>query len=352
MRFLHRGQVLLISTTIPLTTTVASFPVRAQVTNIVNTATAGGSPGGPNAPFAQGIRSNPAVIVADTPNLRLTKTGDRQATEPGETIVYRLLFVNEGSGAALLTAVSDTLPLGINLKERSLQAFVRRAGGQRFPVEFSSVTTNGRTFTANLGNGLRLESRDALDVIYAAEVTPDALRGNGRNTAVGILPGNQRTNTANHQLRIRPGIMSDCGTLLGRVFVDGNKDGEQQPGEKGIPNAVVYLDDGNRVTADENGLFSVGCFLPGYRNGTLDLSSIPGYRLTRNEKFIERNSQSRMVRLAPGTTVRMNFGVEPYEVEKEVIIERPVSRPAPEPEPEPAPAPKPAPRPRPVPALF
>jgi hypothetical protein len=105
--------------------------------------------------------------------------------------------------------------------------------------------------------------------------------------------------------------LSDGGTLIGRVFVDKNFDGEQQPGEAGVANAVVFLEDGTRITTDPNGLFSVANVLPGAHTGVLDLSSLSGYTLAPNLQFIERNSQSRLVRMAPGGLARMNFGVTP-----------------------------------------
>ncbi len=118
-----------------------------------------------------------------------------------------------------------------------------------------------------------------------------------------------------YRLRIRPGIVSDCGTVIGRVFEDKNFDGEQQPGEPGIPNAVVLLDDGVRITTDVNGLFSVANVLAGHRTGVLDLSSVPGYTLAPNLHFKERNSQSRLVHLEPSGLVRMNFAVTPVASE-------------------------------------
>jgi hypothetical protein len=56
---------------------------------------------------------------------------------------------------------------------------------------------------------------------------------------------------------------------------------------------------------------------PGSHTGVLDLSSLPGYTLAPNTKFKERNSQSRLVRLEPGGTVRMNFAVTPTFQEEE-----------------------------------
>ncbi len=71
------------------------------------------------------------------------------------------------------------------------------------------------------------------------------------------------------------------------------------------------MENGNRITTDPNGLFSVANVLPGNHTGALDLSSLPGYTLAPNRKFKERNSQSRLVRLQPGGLVRMNFAVTP-----------------------------------------
>ncbi len=169
-----------------------------------------------------------------------------------------------------------------------------------------------------------LSPKQTLNLVYATRLTPDALRGSGENSAIVTA-----TRTDNgfdiqdgpsiHRINLEPGILSDCGTLIGRVFEDKNFDGEQQNGEAGIPNAVIFLDDGNRVVTDADGLFSVQKMLPGHRTGTLDLESLPGYTLAPNLYFNERNSRSRLVKLAPGGLVRMNFGVTPTFEEGEQL---------------------------------
>jgi hypothetical protein len=97
------------------------------------------------------------------------------------------------------------------------------------------------------------------------------------------------------------------GTIIGRVFVDKNGDGEKQADEPGIAKAVIFTDDGLRVTTDEYGRFSIPGIYPGYRSAVLDLSSIPGYQIAANVRMRDRNSPSRMVRVAPGSLARMNF---------------------------------------------
>ena len=149
--------------------------------------------------------------------------------------------------------VTDNLPLGFNFLPKSVRGEI---DGQ--PVTITSER-NGNTVTFR--TDINIPTEKVLNIAYAAQLTNDSLRGTGRNSAiVNALRADNRFSIkdgpATHQLKIRPGIVSDCGTIIGRVFVDKNFDGEQQPGEPGVPNAVIYLEDGNRITTDPNGLFS------------------------------------------------------------------------------------------------
>ncbi|MBN3911317.1 MAG: DUF11 domain-containing protein [Nostoc sp. NMS1] len=240
--------------------------------------------------------------------LQLVKTGDRAAAEPGDTVIYRLSVKNLADAGLNNVFVTDNLPLGFQFLPKSVRG---ELDGQ--PVTITSER-NGNTVTFR--TDVTIPTEKILNIVYAAQLTADAVRGNGRNSAiVNAQRTDNRFSTkdgpATHQLKIRPGIVSDCGTIIGRVFVDKNFDGEQQRGEPGVPNAVIFLEDGNRITTDPNGLFSLANALPGSHTGVLDLSSVPGYTLAPNKKFRERNSQSRLVRLEPGGLVRMNFAVTP-----------------------------------------
>ncbi|MBE9030090.1 DUF11 domain-containing protein [filamentous cyanobacterium LEGE 11480] len=252
--------------------------------------------------------------ICQAQEIQVVKSADRAVAAPGDTVVYRLSVRNLSSAAVNNLLLSDQFPNGFQFQPNSVKAEFQ---GQSIPV---SVQQQGRSVLIGLpGSNLPAASIDqtpTLNVAYAATLTPDAMRGSGRNIAVVSA---RRTDNGQaiqdgpsaHQLLVRPGVIADCGTILGRVFVDKNFDGEQQRGEPGIPNAVVFLEDGNRITTDENGLFSVANVLPGYRSGVLDLSSIPGYTLAPNQKFKERNSQSRLIHLAPSGLARMNFAVTP-----------------------------------------
>ncbi|MBH8573299.1 DUF11 domain-containing protein [Nostocaceae cyanobacterium CENA369] len=245
--------------------------------------------------------------------VQLVKTGDRATAAPGDTVIYRLSVRNLADADLNNVTVTDTLPLGFNFLAKSVRGEIN---GQLVTV---NSERNGNTVTFRTNTNIPIGK--VLNVAYAAQLTNDSQRGTGRNSAiVNALRADNRFSIkdgpATHQLKIRSGILSDCGTIIGRVFIDKNFDGEQQAGEPGVPNAVIYLEDGNRITTDPNGLFSVANVLPGSHTGVLDLSSIPGYTLAPNRKFRERNSQSRLVRLEPSGLVRMNFAVTPTSQEQ------------------------------------
>lgn len=264
---------------------------------------------------------NFSASTCDASEVQIIKASDRAAAEPGDTVLYRLSIRNLSSTTLTSLVTTDTLPPGFKFRERSARAEV---GGVEVPL---TVSQNGRTVSfntaaLNLPNAEAGRAAGVLNIVYGAQLTPDAIRGNGENLA--SVQGRRLDNSlvvkdgpARHRLRVRSGILSDCGTILGRVFEDKNFDGEQQPGEPGIANAVIILDDGNRITTDKNGLYSVAGVLAGQRTGVLDATSVPGYTLAPNEKFEAHNSQSRLVNLSPGGLVRMNFAVTPAAKEAE-----------------------------------
>jgi uncharacterized repeat protein (TIGR01451 family) len=255
--------------------------------------------------------NNLSVATCESQAIQLLKTSDRAAAEPGDIVVYRLAAKNLASTVINNPELRDELPLGFQYVDGSIRA---ELGGNAVPI---TVEQNGRNLILRPTVALPEATNNlSLNIVYAAQVTNDAIRGTGINRATisGIRNDNKRlvrTGPVSYLMRIRPGILSDCGTLIGRVFIDKNFDGEQQPGEPGVPNAVIYMDDGNRIVTDANGLYSLSSVLSGSRTLAIDLTSVPGYTLAPNLYFIERNSQSRLVKLAPGSLGRVNFAVTP-----------------------------------------
>jgi uncharacterized repeat protein (TIGR01451 family) len=246
------------------------------------------------------------VGICPAAQMRITKTADRASAAPGDTVAYDITVTNLSAQPAGNVSVIDTLPMGFSFLPTSVHAYVGSGAVSTTTAQSGNVVTF--TYPGPLASGA------TLTIAYAVVVTQDATRSDGKNTALVVSTINQvpvRQGPAIYQLTVTPGIMRNCGTVIGRVFVDKNFDGEQETGEPGIPNAVVIFDDGNRVTTDPNGLFHYDCVQPGWHTAVIDLTSVAGYTLAPNVHMLERRSQSRMVHLEPGGLVRLNFALTP-----------------------------------------
>lgn len=262
--------------------------------------------------------------------VQITKIGDRTAAEPGDTVIYRVGVRNRGLLPLSQVVVTDTLPVGFDLRTASVRA---TNGDQAVTLD---VRRQGRVATFALLAGQTVAAGQTLSIAYGALLTPSALRGNGQNSAsvtaravMTMLNGATMSDPvadgpAVYGIQVRQGILSDTGTLIGRVFEDTNEDGEQQRGERGIPDAVVVLDDSTRIVTDANGLFSVPTVTAGYHAAVLDFRSVPGFVLVRNTRFLERRGSARLIHLEPGGLARANFGLLPR-----VPVIAPVTAPAP-----------------------
>ena len=108
----------------------------------------------------------------------------------------------------------------------------------------------------------------------------------------------------------------DQATIIGKVFEDLDRDGAPGPGERGVAQARVALDDGSYAVTDEQGRYHFPAVRPGQRMLKLDLASVPGARVT--------TEVSRIVLVTPGLMVRANFGIE-RAIESESIGAPPVA---------------------------
>ena len=246
-----------------------------------------------------------ATAGENNQGLGIVKSANKSAAEPGDVVIYTLLISTSGADAPTLQVV-DTLPVGVEYVPDSAVASIGENDLTSFTVSATNRVVTFNAFVPSLLQGQQLIIR------YATTVSPDGVRGDGINTAVASdIEAGLGSVSDTFRLTIRPGILSDCGTILGRVFSDTNFDGHQQPGEPGIPNAVIFMDSGNRIITDPDGLFSMANEIAGNRVGALDISSLNGYTLAPNLFRVEDNSQSRLVHLEAGGLARMNFAVTP-----------------------------------------
>src|SRR3989449_834472 len=92
------------------------------------------------------------------------------------------------------------------------------------------------------------------------------------------------------------------GTIVGRVFEDSNRDGLQGRDERGLPGAVVILDDGTSVSTDAEGRFHVPDLDPGPHVVKLDLERL-------GLPAIATTETAPVAYVSPGLLSAVRFGV-------------------------------------------
>jgi uncharacterized repeat protein (TIGR01451 family)/fimbrial isopeptide formation D2 family protein len=115
---------------------------------------------------------------------------------------------------------------------------------------------------------------------------------------------------ASATVRVVPDPTFDCSDVLGKVFDDGNMNGHQDEGEKGIPSARVISAQGLEATTDEFGRFHITCaVVPNPDRGSnfilkLDERSLPtGYRVISENPRVQRATRGKMLKYNFATAI-------------------------------------------------
>lgn len=258
---------------------------------------------------ASGLFAVVQLKISECPStvIGLSKTANVATAQVGDTVVFTVTANNLTQLPIATPFVTDTLPLGFSYVQSSARGSV---SGATVPL---TVAASGSrlTFTTSV----QIPPASSFVVVYAIVIAPDALKGTAQNVAVidAAINGTPiHGGPAAFALKLDPGLLSDCGTILGRVYVDFALNGLQRKDQPGLADAVVLFDDGVRVTTDKAGLYHYpGCAHPGWRSAILDLTSIPGYTMAPNIYRIDKNGRSQAAHLAPSGLIKLNFAVVP-----------------------------------------
>jgi uncharacterized repeat protein (TIGR01451 family) len=192
----------------------------------------------------------------------------------------------------------------------------------RFPAGFKYVAGSARMDgnpTEPLINGLQLVW-DALELQFNQKRTLRFLLvvGSGvsegeyvnRAQALNTTTGGAVSGEATATVRVVPDPDFDCTDVIGKVFDDGDLDGRQDQGEKGLPGVRMVTARGLIASTDKNGRFHITCaVVPDEDRGSnfilkLDERSLPtGYRLTTENPRVQRATRGKMLRFNFGATI-------------------------------------------------
>ncbi|MGX9721607.1 SdrD B-like domain-containing protein [Stenotrophomonas acidaminiphila] len=259
------------------------------------------------------VHNHIPLDTAEATGLVITKTGDRQIAEIGDTVQYTIT-VRQTAGSALATVnIVDTLPRGFTYIEGTA-----RSGGRALS---DPLGRPGPRLGFDLGP---IEVGGQLVLTYRVRVGVGALQGDGINRAqahgcsiaggcidpVGLnpLPGSIPSNRAQYRVRVTGGVFTDEACVLGKVFVDCNNNHVQDEEELGIPGVRLYFSDGTWLISDSEGKYSYCGLPPNSHTLKVDPSTLPvGSRLTTSSNRNLGDADSLFLDLKNGELHRADF---------------------------------------------
>jgi uncharacterized repeat protein (TIGR01451 family) len=233
--------------------------------------------------------------------LRLEKLGSRSVLAIGDSIDYVLRLGIDAAAAIDGVRIIDQLPPGFRYVPGST-----RLGNASLP---DPVGAPGPELVFDLP-GSYTPGDEAIVLGYRAVAGVDTPRGSAVNRATAYAR-EVASNEAAWRVRVEGGVFADEAYLVGKVFLDSNRDGIQGHEEIGVPGVRLLLEDGTSVVTDVEGKYS----LYGLRAIThvlkLDTTTLPpGAQPLLIDNRNSGRADSRFVDLKNGELHKANFAIE------------------------------------------
>ena len=259
------------------------------------------------------IHNHLPVDPATPTGLSLSKTGDKQLVEVGDSVRYTITVQRSSGPVPRQVTVVDRLPAGFT--------FIAGTAVVNGTSVADPAGKPGPALTFNLG---AMPASGQLVLQYRIRVGVGAQQSDGINRAIGYgcgvpagctagngttpLPGSAATNEGRFQVRIGGGVFTTAACLLGKIFVDCNGNHIQDEEEIGIPGVRLVISDGTTLISDSEGKYSYCGLAPKSHVIRVDETTLPrGSRLTTSSNRNLGDAGSLWLDLKNGELARADF---------------------------------------------
>ncbi len=234
-----------------------------------------GSYGGPfTVPTNGFVRFDVPLDPPQGPGLFLQKAALTRDAEIGGTVEYVVTLKNVAGAQLNNVEVRDVLPRGFTFVAGTARrdAFAPATGIVKLA---DPTTTPDRTLVFAIGD---VAKDGQLILRYRTRIGAGASEGRALNRAraTGSTPQQAFTsNEATAEVDVRGGVFSTRGILIGKIWVDTNKNARQDAGESPVPGVRVFLENGNYAVTDRDGKYSIYGLLPLTHIVKVDMATLP-----------------------------------------------------------------------------
>ncbi|MDQ6651480.1 MAG: hypothetical protein M3Y84_01920, partial [Acidobacteriota bacterium] len=254
-----------------------------------------------------------AAVVLNIPmferyGLEISKSADHPRAEIGDAIAYSVQIHNPTAAPVSDLVVHDRLPTSFHYVPGTGRL---TRGSTDQPIEPEIAGDEIVFHIGELGPG------ESARLLYRARVGANAHEGEQENVAIAafMFPNGQleQTQPARASVIVGSGAFSTRQIILGRVFVDTNRNGKFDHDDKPMPGVRIYLSSGQSVVTDSEGLYNIPSLGDGPQVLSLDPISLPERYSLADGGTLAGRSWTRLLRtpLGGGALLRQNFVLMP-----------------------------------------
>ncbi|MFV1884649.1 MAG: OmpA family protein [Balneola sp.] len=229
------------------------------------------------------------------------KTVDRSVAEIGDFVNYTITLKSQAVNTVENLTVFDRLPFGFEYQPGSA-----KLDGVAIEDSASGI---GPDLEFEIGD---IDPGQTLVLTYRVYLGPGSERSDGINVA--FIQSDElvvkTSNEAKVKIEVRGGVFNDEALIIGKVFLDCDENNMQNGAELGIPGVRLYLENGNYVITDSNGMYSFYAIKPNKHVLKLDNYSLPaGTKMKVLDNRHAFDPSSRFVDVKKGEMHRADFAV-------------------------------------------
>ncbi|NQZ98719.1 MAG: OmpA family protein, partial [Myxococcales bacterium] len=254
--------------------------------------------------FNNHIPADPVIFG----NIAITKTTPSREVSRGDLVPYEITVRNDLAAPIPDLTLVDRFPAGF----RYIEGSARVDGVVTEP-------THDPAIRELVWSDVGIDAASTRSVVLL--LAPGAGVGDGKFTnlaqAVSSLTGNVLSGEAAATVRVVPDPDFACTDVFGKVFDDGNRNGAQEKGERGLLGVRLVTARGLVATTDPHGRFHITCaVVPNEDRGSnfvlkLDERTLPtGYRMSTRVSQVKRATAGKALRFNFGASIHRIVGLD------------------------------------------
>lgn len=249
------------------------------------------------------------LTMIDNPNLsqylKITKTGNKKVAEIGDIVTYQIQISNSSPSFVRSLVINDWLPHAFR--------YVKHSARYNGKIAEPLLDKRLNSLTWNLPDTIR--SGNSGTLVYQVTLGADALESEGVNTAYAAATSSVGaillSAPSQWSVTVRPGVFTEKGLIIGKVFYDDNRNTFQEVGENGIQDVEIWMEDGTKIITGDDGKFSLPEVKPGQHVLRINERTLPpGTKLLPGNNKFARDASSQFVRVTEGGIAKANFYVQ------------------------------------------